>query len=442
MNEFDFGKHLREQLNEHPSPVNSDTLWHAVEARLPHKRKRRGFLFFLGALLGSLLLLAIFSWVREEQQEVQDSSNTFVREVALFRELPVPTDSCREFTEITTPATLPAGTTTQATTHLHSVTIPEKPGQAAEKLPSLPTTSFHESPNALWELPQQSGASDISLIDRLEPLPVLLSPLSAPRWKLPPLELEAASDATSEKLAPVPTSGFFLRQDLGMGLVKRQLQSHLSASEPYALARNRTEQPLESVHGQLLLGYQFPSGYYLLSGISITGINERFHLERNREEIETVPVLVEVFVNQNGDSLFTYGSANLLHVHHEQYTHYNRYTMYEIPFIAGYTWQYRRWSLGLEAGAMLNVSLRTRGSMLSEEDLVVRLQESNLFKSRVNWSYLGQARVGYALSERLEWSLAPGVQIRPGSLLESSQLEQTYKLLYLHTGLTYRFRKR
>lgn len=250
--------------------------------------------------------------------------------------------------------------------------------------------------------------------------------------------LPAIENSPTENLAeqkPELSRSFFVRADFGVGLTSKKLQSLHSDWDTHTAMRSTTEKPMEHLEGQLLVGYRLPSGIYAASGISFTQITERFHVDRTYTETEIQEDQVsEILVDVNGDTTFVHVTHHVTHHFHQEVSVYNKYTLIDLPVIVGYEWNRNRWYLGLEAGLEFNLSLRTNGRMLAPTDEIVDLESSGMFRSNVSLSYLANLRVGYALSQRFEVFLTPGVRILPNSVLKQDVQHQTYNLYGIRLG--------
>lgn len=228
---------------------------------------------------------------------------------------------------------------------------------------------------------------------------------------------------------------FFVRADLGGGLINKKLQSLHSDWDLHTTNRSNTEKPLEHMGGQLLFGYRLPIGVYAATGISFTQITERFHVNRDYSETEILENQVaEIHVGIDGDTTFVLTTAQVEHHFHQEVLNYNRYTMIDLPLILGYEWNRSKWHLAIEGGVQFNLSLRTHGHMVAPTDEIVELEASGMFRANLSVNYLANFRVGYALSPRCQLFLSPGIRIVSASMLQHDVQRQSYNLYGLQIG--------
>ncbi len=255
------------------------------------------------------------------------------------------------------------------------------------------------------------------------------------------------------EILPIPTAimqpqpsmkktAFVLRPEAGAGLVFKSLASHPGDSSDYLQARLGTEEALEYVSGSLLAGVEHSSGFYALAGLGYTRINERFYTSGSRTEYDSIPDgIVEIFIDSNGDSLITRGSVPVTRYITYRKRTYNQYTLFDVPVLLGYQWQQDRWSLGAEGGVFVNLALQSKGDIMAEDGSILSLENTeDIMRPRVGLSYFGSLRLGYALNDKTQLSLAPSLRVFSGSFTEKEyRLSQKYTLVGLNIGLRRRF---
>lgn len=227
------------------------------------------------------------------------------------------------------------------------------------------------------------------------------------------------------------------RADFGMGKPFRTFEAQVPDSFPIP---DRSEKILEYLTADVLGGIRHRSGFYALAGLGYTRINEEFSLTATRTEYDSIPDgITEIYIDINGDSTFVYGPIEATrHISTRKRT-YNSYTLWDIPVIAGFSFEQNRLSMAVEAGVFVNLKLRTEGDMLDAYNNVVKLEESGAFKRSIGLSYYGSLRFGYAIGDHFQVSLAPSIRIVPSITTDSYQLAQKYTLVGLNVGARWRF---
>lgn len=483
----DFEQHLRDQLGQHKSTVDTGAVWAGVQQKMGTAPKG-GFAFswYMSALL--LLLLAggtmwgiyatqsnatavyeprnveALAWLADEDFRAENSTAPLSNDSGND---PVPQ------TENTQTIAQPKSTRSEIENDLANNAYPAQgnemnkleftPGDGGEVVggskPMVnPESQFAinyadrqentenaeakttDSPLKSSSVPPaplaESQESAFSLLNTMPMRPAAGFSLSAQEqtlmggpWNLP--------EWVHPDNKPEPQGKWMIRGGIGAGIPMRQLSSQISAWDSYTERRKQTETPLDFMTAHLMVGMQLSGGWYAMTGLNITQITESFHVHMRTEESSTVPVISEIFINAHGDSLLTYQDAEVTIVRETEMNHYNRYTLIDVPLFVGYEWQRGRWFVALEGGVMFNLSLRATGSMLTYDEVPVRLENSGMIRSRVNFSYAAQLRLGYQMSPRWRAELTPVWRVLPGSLLSTENQQQNYHLPGLQLGLRY-----
>ena len=294
--------------------------------------------------------------------------------------------------------------------------------------------------------PQTSGASSGAVAEQT-PAIMPLSPLA---W------LELKSLLTTDQMPPVlpvalakpekkaTKTDLLLRPNFEIGYALKTLEDFLpdSLSNSHVQARLESEEALEYLHGNLLLGARHHSGWYALTGLGYTRITERFSFNAERTEQDSVEGITEIYIGAQGDSTFTAGLVERTrHISYRKRT-YSSYTLLDVPLIAGYEWEKGRWSYGAEAGVFLNISMKAKGDALDVNDEFIRLEDTDWFKPSIGISYYGSLRIGYALDDKTRISLGPTFRYVPniaGDPATTYSFTQKYGLLGLNIGIARRF---
>lgn len=270
-----------------------------------------------------------------------------------------------------------------------------------------------------------------------------IAPLSPLAW------LELKSLLTTDQMPPVlpvtlakpekkaAKTDLLIRPNFEIGYTFKMMDREYADSLPALQARLGSEEALEYLHGNLLLGARHRTGWYALTGLGYTRITERFSFNTERTERDSVDGITEIYINAQGDSIFTEGLVQRTrHISYRKRT-YSSYTLLDVPLIAGYDWEKGRWSYGAEAGIFLNISLKAKGDALDRYSDFVRLEDTDWFKPRIGISYYGSLRIGYALDDKTRISLGPTFRYVPN--VTETNYTQRYGLLGLNIGIARRF---
>ncbi len=287
---------------------------------------------------------------------------------------------------------------------------------------------------------QTTGAIAGSVIAPLSPLAWLELKSLLNLDQMPPV-LPVGTSKPSKKTAK---TDLLIRPNFEMGNAFKTLEDFASDSlTNYHLpVRRESEEALEYLHGNLLLGARHHTGWYALTGLGYTSITERFSFNTERTEIDSVGGITEIYINAEGDSTFTQGMVERTrYITYRKRTH-SSYTLLDVPLIAGYEWEKGRWSFGAEAGIFLNISLKAKGDVLDVENNFTRLEDTDWFKPSIGLSYYGSLRIGYAIDDKTRISLGPTYRYVPnvaGDPNSTYDFEQKYGLLGLNLGIAFKF---
>jgi len=505
MNEQNFDNQIRDSLGDYHSKLDTGALWKELKPQIAADKKRRRGIFWWWSGAGVLLALGVWAWVAlQNPQPISSASEMDVENQDDLSPATSGADT-KLASEEKTATTSPFGQTGEATqgavvanpSQAPVVENPErlvsrlskstpKPG-SKRNLPQGPT--FKQStPPASGHTPTPANLtasepaspvastadpkSDVGVAQKpgfvqkeetnpstaqeevLQTTGAIAGQATAP---LSPLDwLELKSLFTTDQMPPVLSVGttkprkktaktaLLIRPNFEIGYAFKTLEDFApdSLTNFHVPVRRESEEALEYLHGNLLLGARHHTGWYALTGLGYTSITERFSFNTERTERDSVGGITEIYINAEGDSTFTEGMVlRTRHITYRKRTH-SSYTLLDVPLIAGYEWEKGRWSYGAEAGIFLNISLKAKGDALDVENNFTRLEETDWFKPSIGLSYYGSLRIGYAIDEKTRISLGPTYRYVPniaGDPSSTYAFEQKYGLLGVNLGIAFKF---
>jgi hypothetical protein len=479
MNTHEFDNHIREKLGAYQSPVDTKAVWSGVQSKMSSGNSRGGALWWIVG--GITLIVAIGTALYnlpERAFSPADAQNLTTTESLLSTAGSTEgleskaIEHERNETIFASTALEYQPTASSATGSLAaSADEPDRQGEQTvmgvsnseeplveNKRGSLIAQVDHSNGairGLLVETQSSSrkgiytGRTDGASLDPSVRVPLKTNALSTQYMEMRPAELIAVSPAVFQ-LRTDPEGYFIpagkrrptlmLLADGGIGAAGRQLEAGAPLWVDFTEQRERNEAPLEFVAAQLRLSLQFSSGWFLTSGLSFTQVHERFSINRIRTEEEWVNYISEIFIDEAGDSIFTYSTALSTTTYTERINHINRYSLVDIPVAAGYGRDFGPWNLGFEAGILLNLGLTSRGTMLNNEDVVLDIEDSNMFRAQIGLSYSAGLRIGYHLSSQTMVYLQPGLRYIPGSFTDSAIQRQTYTLYGVQAGVAFKLK--
>ncbi|MEO1261372.1 MAG: hypothetical protein AAFZ15_21385 [Bacteroidota bacterium] len=221
----------------------------------------------------------------------------------------------------------------------------------------------------------------------------------------------------------------------GFSYANRTLESKNTASEDLFGQRERYEKQLETSHLGVQLTAEHESGFSLTSGLQFTRMVELYERNEVVEIMDTVIGVAYYSVLPNNDTVPVMGEVPHLTINTLRKRYYNKYTMLDIPLLAGFRYENNNWTIGGQAGVFANISINTEGRILMDEIEEQELKE--IIKTNIGLSYYAGLSVGYLLNENIEISVSPY-----GRYFSKSFTKDDYGLSqkYLLVGLDARFR--
>ena len=455
---------FRDRLYDYESPVDAEAVWAAVQPDLAEPAPVRKYWWLLGVLVllvvgAGLLFRSDFGARPQDAKEVVErgggvsvslpevtaSGSNLVNSSAGKSELlfPAKTKASEENTDpqdkqksasALREKMLTGGVTNLTVAAGRTRSYPKGTGYA-EKETTVNEALTTPTPASSLVAPQEM------VVGRIIPPPAstrLTSPLQR-------LDLSArVLPVTTVDAVPAPT---FSRQANQPWSVELATTASLIGQLPGGPEPTEQElvlasiyRPQEAVTGELLLGYRTRNGWSLRSGGSITRINSvvEYRTELGRAAVMTEGIVrLEVVGN---DTTAVVGQVNATEVTTRTQRYHNHVTLFNVPILLGKRITRNRWSLGLEAGPVVN--LRTTGDvryLLDDGEFSARADSGDFIRSSLGVSARVGVDVGYRLTDRLglragaqwqnlsDYNLAPGDGLRTRTDLYGVRLGLNYR---------------
>lgn len=472
MSNKELEKALREQLYDHPSSVDAETTWKAVEARLGKKKRRRGIIWWIPGLLLAILLGG-YVWAGLDSYQDTPIQEVVVKQVVAESTALISPEASSVPTEIVAIANSNRGDSRPG--GLRSLV--DEVGKSAEASESKPFVARHSSVNTsnpntkiqptkvdtsftspLAELVETTGIAPTTTKEETDVTEQRSRELAAisllPSTTITPV-VERFYDPTtppfSELKGPTECPVFIRTQKAGWELAARGtyskiLRELISTSEVNTgqLDRNlQVERPLEALTLEVLLGYRSANNFTLRTGIGLTRINSVATFSLDSLQEGRVDGVSEIIINAAGDTTLIFGEVDGFTRTRAYYEYYNRLTTIDLPILLGKTFTRDRWSLGLEAGPVFN--LRSRGSaryQLADLSFSERDAAAFAFRPRlIGLGWQGNARLAYRLLPQLEVNLGLRAHRLPRTGVEEEVvgIRTNYTLYGGYLGVGWRF---
>ncbi|MBX2927080.1 MAG: hypothetical protein KF852_04535 [Saprospiraceae bacterium] len=450
MSRQQFEAHLRCELQQHPSDLDTDALWQALEPELLQGKNRtrtRGWWFFgllwavcaaglatgdqlcrIGPVEKNHIPEAVFSQPVGSQAQTPPALNATGTAEAL--EAPF---TGIELARASFPLVRPAHA------QFHRVFTTRETGRPIAQVPppaddpafpaSAPTLPYDEP-----ALPPTTAIVPFLNETSLAPLPLLPPGVLYDLYRLP--DFSKRKRKRKEK-----DFAGLMQMTTGAGIVNKSLRLRGDQSSDYLAARRETEQALEYIGAGLMGGIRHRSGFYALGGLHYTRISERFSLSRSWTGRDTIPDgITEIIVHPAGDSTVIYGETPVLREFTYRKRSYNTYTLWDVPVVAGYELARGRWTLAAESGLWFNAAMIARGELLDAAGEVISMKDAGIFRPRIGLSYHVALRVAYLPGKNTQVFAASSLRFLPGSFTEREYgIVQSYTLPGLTLGLSRKF---
>lgn len=236
---------------------------------------------------------------------------------------------------------------------------------------------------------------------------------------------------------------FFTEMEGGISFASRNLFAKSESANVLLQTRDDYETSLEATHVGFNLGIQHRKGFRFSTGIRQTRITERLDFNENISTVDSVEGVRVLRLNFSGDTIPIMGMIPQTTTTINEMKIYNRYTLLDIPLTVGYDFSInKKWKAGVEAGVLVNLSLKTKGIIFDETLQEINLEntETEIFKSKVGLNYHLGLSVSRTFSKKLDLFIAPSVRIYSQDFAQDSYgLSQKYFLLGGNIGVRYRW---
>lgn len=426
MDKQNIENHIKQQLSNHETPIDTTELWGSIQPKLK-KKKRRG-IFWLWWGLGALLLVGISTWIlladsRPKWFGQKVETKTLYKQEKQIGDKEILKDEQINGNEQIIELQSVAVSNEKAEI-LHQESVNHTNESILSYLPKLNIRPINP------ELPVNFP----SLLNATESIETLLGELSYPTRNI-----------SSPVLMPkkMPTIKWMIGAESAIYRISKTLSVEDSLMKPYLNQRRQSEKPLEAFSVAVTTTLAHTSGLYFKSGLRYTRINERFQIQESREEIDFIPDGIrEIIIDAAGDTTFIRGEVEVRRTFNYLKRTYNQYEMYSLPIQLGYSFRQGKWQFDLEGGIHLNLSTKYQGTIFSnsegQEFLNLEDPPEPVFQKRLGLGYEAAMSAGYRFTDKWQLNFGGTILIYPKSFtLETYPVQQKYNLLGLRLGIQY-----
>jgi hypothetical protein len=180
---------------------------------------------------------------------------------------------------------------------------------------------------------------------------------------------------------------------------------------------------------------------YFQAGVSQDYLTERMTLQYDYTKRDTTQGIISITTSENGDTVTAIIGDIITEteITGKKVKHYKLQTI-DIPITVGYSIGFNKFTVDLEGGVLLNLSMNSKGSILTSQSDFDYVSNQNPFKSKLGLSYLGGLSIGYHISPRSKVYINTKMRIIPGEINNpTNSLSQKYNFLGLNLGYGYTF---
>jgi hypothetical protein len=184
----------------------------------------------------------------------------------------------------------------------------------------------------------------------------------------------------------------------------RKSMSQFPDIEPqtnYLENRKNTQRAQISNRSGLLLKMMHKKGLYVKVGIEAGFLRERFSHQTRDTVTQIIPdQLINIDVDMNGDTTFTYGNAPVTTISSKNWRVNNSHRTIGIPLLIGYEKKMKRFDLGVEIGALYNFHRSFEGWLLGPPEDPSDARD--YFTSSNDLNFTGGINLGFQINTRFK----------------------------------------
>ena len=462
-----FEKYTAGKLNNHSSPVDVEGLWNDI---LPHvqndNRRRRGLIwfFFAGLLISIIGIYALTNSnpsgsddnIAALSTAAIDENKTVKAANPVKKEIIAATNPIDENPNAETQTSSIANKNNKSSKKAKN----EKYEATNNSIQTIKTKSIEPPVNVDSDKNYENAENEIAelqiLDEAIEPNEITTT---IENEEANPIETETKETETEqaikvdsleseEEIAFTPPPGrnkFKVKFGVGVygGLSSSfsSLKDKDGMNTDYLQLRLETEEQLETIQMGLDVVAKSKIGVYLKTGVQYSRIARKFSLSSDITTVDTVEGIQKIYVNENTmDTLYVYGPVPVTTTTTYNKVTYNNFHLMDIPVLLGYSYNNENWSFGVEAGAMFNISTKTKGEIMQADEVsIYNMKEDplNWFKDNVGVSFTASISVAYQFDDNFQIYLAPTTRFESVFSTDENPIEQKHGSLGINLGARY-----
>jgi hypothetical protein len=245
-------------------------------------------------------------------------------------------------------------------------------------------------------------------------------------------------DCPSDKHGERP---FYVEFFVSPDIASKKIEYKGRGMETYQKRKDSTESAQLSYTVGVRLTKALGDHLMFKTGLQYSQINEKFNYRNTSERNQTTVVTIRTIVNAQGDTLVVRDTSVFEQVGFRAKTTYNRYRSFDIPLLFGYEFGGETWKVGVNAGAILNLSSWQEGEFLDTSYLPSGFTKGKeqIFKRKVGMGLYGGLSFIKSVGRRTEFFAEPYMRINLSNLTtDASPFKQKFNVAGMLLGIRYK----
>lgn len=256
-------------------------------------------------------------------------------------------------------------------------------------------------------------------------------------------ELIPANNSSAETTNTTPKKfSFGLSASTGVAFTNTTLNTINNIESDLLRVRSQSESDLETLDFDFGFSIKHKSGFYLNTGINYRRSSRKLEFKEEIQSTESIvgrlrlvvdPITLNPsFIKVNLTQIVT---SNALR------ESFNTTQLYNIPLDVGYQFRIKKWSLGVEAGALFNIQTQHNGFIQDSSRIFYNLRNDplNWFKNKLDLHFRSAAFIGYNLNSRYQITIGPYINTAVNLNYNSNPIDQNQSALGARASIKYWF---
>lgn len=494
MKKDNFELFAKEQITQQNCIADSEAIWAGVEAELYPESNRKPIWFRLLGMFALISLSFLLGYIIYNQYNASlythsiESTNTKIRKTELEissintnnkSEAPIsksnqniaaknnlPINSKKESAQEVRTSSHPQKENKAATTYvdnkinltpkrdIHKPTTPIQvvhTGNEKIKISSYTTsnivaktanTTKTQNRNTIPQKFSTSTNLGVSKID-IQNLPTINGTEFDPNIDDKLKELIPANNSSGETINISPKKfSFGLSASAGLAFTNTTLNTINNIESDLLRVRSQSESDLETLDLDFGFSIKHKSGFYLNTGINYRRSSRKLEFQEEVQSIEPIEGRLRLVVDPiTLNPSFIKVDLTQIATNNVLRESFNTTRLYNIPLDVGCQFRIKKWSLGVEAGALFNIQTQHNGFIQDSSRVFYNLSNDplNWFKNKLDLHFRSAAFIGFNLNSHYQITIGPYINTAVNLNYNSNPIDQNQSALGARASIKYWF---